>query len=55
MVGLNIYNNDFILIALERFYYSLPLWRRIISRLPIEKYKIQKEEFEKWYFKLNNL
>lgn len=47
-------NNPFIYIWLENYYNSLPLWRRILMKFGIEKYKISQKEFEDWLFK-NNL
>jgi hypothetical protein len=34
---------------LERYVYSLPLWRRILARY-FDKFKITVEEFDNWYF-----
>ena len=34
--------------SIERFYYSLPLWRRILAHY-FEKYKIGKEEYDAWF------
>jgi len=55
MVGLNIYqDNPYIGIWLEQYYYSLPLWRRLLSKLPFEKHKISQKEFETWLRNKNN-
>ena len=49
MVGASIYSgNPLIGIWVEQYVRSLPKWRRILSKLPIQKYKITKEEFEEW-------
>ena len=37
---------------IERYIYSLPLWRRIFARF-FNKYKISKKEYDEWRY--NNL
>ena len=37
-------------IVIERYFYSLPLWRRLIARF-FEKFKITKEEYDNWFDK----
>lgn len=39
--------NDFLL---RKYFATLPLWRRIFARFS-EKYKVTKEEYDKWWWK----
>ena len=41
-------------IWIEKYYYTLPLWRRILARY-FERFKITKKEYdENWFEALNN-
>ena len=37
-------------IRIERYVYSLPIWRRIFARFS-EKYKVTKQEYDNWFRK----
>ncbi len=36
-------------IRIKRYYYTLPLWRRILMKFT-EKYRIGKEEYDTWVY-----
>ena len=39
-------------ILLEKYIYSRPLYRRLLAKF-FNKYKITKEEYDEWFYKLN--
>ena len=50
MVGPSIYGNELINFQVSRYLDSLPLWRRALAMLPIQRFKVTQDEFEVWFY-----